>query len=272
MGTRGYYVFKFQGVYYVIYNHYDSYPSGLGETITYHLRATWSRMSDAQVLAYLHSQLLDSTIEFVTETLPHTTLFIEWIYIIDLDARVLKVCDSGHMFTIKFSHFIANWCTLFPFNDQALMKEAVLENLNDPRTPLPAPNVRQLMIAINTGYEESTVTLFEYFIGGGPMCVRAKGPMHEDPVDVNDRDDQFYVLLRASIHWHAATGRLMRGIPALVAAAGVERRPLVADYYWQTRREVVLLVKAVVTTQRNTAQATALANIDVVRAVMDYLY
>ena len=30
MGTRGYLIFKYKRVYYVIYNHWDSYPSGMG--------------------------------------------------------------------------------------------------------------------------------------------------------------------------------------------------------------------------------------------------
>jgi hypothetical protein len=33
MGTRGYLVFKWKGVYYTIYNHWDSYPSGMGFAI-----------------------------------------------------------------------------------------------------------------------------------------------------------------------------------------------------------------------------------------------
>jgi hypothetical protein len=33
MGTRGYYVYKWRGRYYVYYNHFDSYPSGLGQTL-----------------------------------------------------------------------------------------------------------------------------------------------------------------------------------------------------------------------------------------------
>lgn len=33
MGTRGFYVFRFRGKYYVYYNHWDSYPQGLGTWI-----------------------------------------------------------------------------------------------------------------------------------------------------------------------------------------------------------------------------------------------
>ena len=30
MGTRGYYVYRHNGRYFIYYNHYDSYPEGLG--------------------------------------------------------------------------------------------------------------------------------------------------------------------------------------------------------------------------------------------------
>lgn len=33
MGTRGYYVFYYHGKFYIYYNHYDSYPEGLGKWI-----------------------------------------------------------------------------------------------------------------------------------------------------------------------------------------------------------------------------------------------
>ena len=33
MGTNGYFVFKYNGIYYAIYNHYDSYLSGLGKDL-----------------------------------------------------------------------------------------------------------------------------------------------------------------------------------------------------------------------------------------------
>ncbi|CAH1764233.1 23323_t:CDS:1 [Entrophospora sp. SA101] len=33
MGTRGLYCFLYKGKYYIIYNHWDSYPEGLGETL-----------------------------------------------------------------------------------------------------------------------------------------------------------------------------------------------------------------------------------------------
>ena len=39
MGTRGYYVFRYKNKWYVFYNHFDSYPSGLGNAIVHELRS-----------------------------------------------------------------------------------------------------------------------------------------------------------------------------------------------------------------------------------------
>ena len=33
MGTSGYRIYRFRGRYYVFYNHWDSYPEGLGSDI-----------------------------------------------------------------------------------------------------------------------------------------------------------------------------------------------------------------------------------------------
>src|SRR5437764_13142354 len=38
MATRGFYCFRYKGLYYMIYNHWDSYPEGLGETLVNQLR------------------------------------------------------------------------------------------------------------------------------------------------------------------------------------------------------------------------------------------
>lgn len=37
MGTRGLFGFYYKGKYYLVYNHYDSYPDGLGNDIVYEI-------------------------------------------------------------------------------------------------------------------------------------------------------------------------------------------------------------------------------------------
>jgi len=39
MGTRGNYIFRYKGKYYVFYNHWDSYFNGLGDLIVKELRS-----------------------------------------------------------------------------------------------------------------------------------------------------------------------------------------------------------------------------------------
>lgn len=38
MGTRGYYTFLYKGIYYVFYNHWDSYLDGLGQKLVNEIR------------------------------------------------------------------------------------------------------------------------------------------------------------------------------------------------------------------------------------------
>lgn len=111
MGTRGFYVYKYDHVYYIFYNHWDSYLSGLGQEIIkqfrqltlddiekmkQHLRTIhWSQSKntgnnftnivDAPANPQIYC-LVDITI---TETI--NDLFIEYIYIIDLDLNEFKI-------------------------------------------------------------------------------------------------------------------------------------------------------------------------------------
>ena len=94
MGTRGYKVYRHKGRYYVYYNHYDSYPSGLGLDILREIPRNvpkeefeeWVRKRDSQEL-----NDPDDTINRVSDNQPDNDLFIEWIYEIDLDNLVFHV-------------------------------------------------------------------------------------------------------------------------------------------------------------------------------------
>jgi hypothetical protein len=61
MGTRGYYAFRYKRKYYVFYNHFDSYWSGLGSKIIKELQ-TWD---DATV------QLVMKALNLITEPEAH---------------------------------------------------------------------------------------------------------------------------------------------------------------------------------------------------------
>lgn len=117
MSTRGYFVFKYKGKYYVFYNHHDSYPNmpyGLG----YRFIQAFKILTREQIIEYIVKmiELLDkpdsdsdseynsdkaTKIDFETledvflnpklyevsirDEVPSTDLFIEYIYIIDID-------------------------------------------------------------------------------------------------------------------------------------------------------------------------------------------
>ncbi|KAJ8127722.1 hypothetical protein O1611_g5914 [Lasiodiplodia mahajangana] len=125
MGTRGFKVYKWQGKYYVYYNHWDSYPSGLGRILLssipskpeqyrawlQQLRSNYSALAqrldervytvsmdrftanhtgnkghDDTVLESLHIMPLNLA--------PEGDLFIEWVYLIDLDREQFGIHGS----------------------------------------------------------------------------------------------------------------------------------------------------------------------------------
>lgn len=107
MGTRGYYSFKFHGIYYNFYNHFDSYPdapNGLGHRIVQELSSfsihDLEKMKDLvktipKIRHYgdeCNFEGLKVALEnypifeyYTSEDAPEPDLFIEYIYIIDLD-------------------------------------------------------------------------------------------------------------------------------------------------------------------------------------------
>ncbi|KAJ7125391.1 hypothetical protein C8R44DRAFT_782993 [Mycena epipterygia] len=111
MGTRGYRVYRHKGWYHVRYNHWDSYPDGLGVEV-----ASEVPTGDAKAYkAWLDNlrKILDSDFEknkhaiesdnidyFITRKQPRTNIMIEWVYEIDLDHEVFLV-DSNPLFALN---------------------------------------------------------------------------------------------------------------------------------------------------------------------------
>ena len=71
MGTRGFFGFYYKGKYYLVYNHYDSYPQWLGKTIVKELKAA----IDNNRLDEWKSKL--DNIKVVTDKTPPTSEEIE---------------------------------------------------------------------------------------------------------------------------------------------------------------------------------------------------
>lgn len=120
MSTRGYYVFVWNGWYYIFYNHFDSYPGFLGDILVDVIRGTdsngWNELkvklsgikdcspnskkrkySQACEVCSFGENLGKSGVMMedesciVTQKRPDLDLFIEWIYFIDLDDNKFEV-------------------------------------------------------------------------------------------------------------------------------------------------------------------------------------
>ncbi|KAH9077835.1 hypothetical protein EDB83DRAFT_2346442 [Lactarius deliciosus] len=113
MGTRGYKVYRWKGWYFVYYNHFDSYPSGLGlqflatipkdsksfQAWLAEMRQHFDEILEARDKSELDEDENDVTTVTITKEVPSNDLFIEWIYTIDLDRLVFHV-DSRPLFRL----------------------------------------------------------------------------------------------------------------------------------------------------------------------------
>lgn len=99
MGTRGLVVYRHKNLYFVRYNHYDSYPESLGvdvlrEISTFspdHFRSWLEQIRQAHddILAQSPS-IVDDVREFeissgISRTQPRANIMLEWVYEVDLD-------------------------------------------------------------------------------------------------------------------------------------------------------------------------------------------
>lgn len=132
MGTRGFRIIKFRGRYWIFYNHWDSYPNGLGKSLVGGIptdpeeyqkwlqsqRDTFAKWDSLlrelltiqpEDMCKLRSSERLSPVchaafdERLQEDAPpyyasgFNDLFIEWIYTIDLDQEVFSVDNGAHL-------------------------------------------------------------------------------------------------------------------------------------------------------------------------------
>ncbi|KAJ6593194.1 hypothetical protein B0H19DRAFT_975817 [Mycena capillaripes] len=112
MGTRGYRVYRHRGYYHVHYNHYDSYPDGLGIQVAAEVpcddEAYKKWLENLRVALDRDFALNVARVDaedggydyFITKNQPTNDIFIEWIYEIDLDHEVFLV-DSNPLFALN---------------------------------------------------------------------------------------------------------------------------------------------------------------------------
>ena len=112
MGTRGYKAWRFRKRYYFLYNHWDSYPQGLGEDIVATIPGdakgyqTWLEEQrklaagwEAEWNDYLTVNPDEGVKQIATEMLaenhptwyaPLNDLWTEWVYVVDLDREIFS--------------------------------------------------------------------------------------------------------------------------------------------------------------------------------------
>ncbi|KZW03039.1 hypothetical protein EXIGLDRAFT_728575 [Exidia glandulosa HHB12029] len=93
MGTRGLWAYRWRRRYYTTYNHWDSYPSGLGSDLVAKIPSDPDEF--ARWLAALKKKL-QARHDGETEA-PKLDLFIEWTYVIDLDRNAFTVNGNSHV-------------------------------------------------------------------------------------------------------------------------------------------------------------------------------
>jgi hypothetical protein len=152
MGTNGNRVYRHKGRYYVYFNHWDSYPHGLGLEVLHKIPRNvsreefeeWVRNTREYVYAQRDSQVLnnpDDPTSYVSDEHPYNDFSIEWIYEIDLDNLVFHVDnqplfrldnmppDDIFMKSISFDHF----------GHRALHEHTPAQYRYDWRAPPPSP-------------------------------------------------------------------------------------------------------------------------------------
>ncbi len=125
MGTKGYVAFKYKGIYYIFYNHSDSYPSHLGNIVINDIKEIIQKKQLKIVKNKIlkmtlqdkdfsgkdnHYQGLMESIDYPTcfcyhtsEEVPTNTIFIEYVYIIDFDCEILII--KMYNFEVQFDFF-----------------------------------------------------------------------------------------------------------------------------------------------------------------------
>ena len=126
MGTRGLRVVRFRKRYYIFYNQFDSYPTGLGKDIAAETPADaskyqewladkrktaeeWGAVYEVFISIERSSDKTTNIPEFMRQRFPSSfaplnDTYIEWIYTVDLDREVFSVNNGAHFKLDRIPH------------------------------------------------------------------------------------------------------------------------------------------------------------------------
>jgi len=124
MGTRGFVVIKYNGVYYIFYNNSSSYLSCLGlsvlkeikeiiqfDEISY-VKSLFSKIKllgefnegDNHFCGIIQSLKHSECFQYITSfEKPDCSLFIEWIYTVDFDNNLFTIQNYDKHYKVSFS-------------------------------------------------------------------------------------------------------------------------------------------------------------------------
>lgn len=94
MGTRGYIVIKFKDLYYVVYNHMDSYPEILGIKVVDLIKSR--KVEENMTWIYFIFSHFKNKV-FTTLHAPEPSLHIEWVYTINLNTSSLHITGGYYI-------------------------------------------------------------------------------------------------------------------------------------------------------------------------------
>jgi hypothetical protein len=140
MGTRGFYVFKYKGIYYIYYQHYDSYPErpGLGQQIVDEVKKFTLEDIEKIKSLLLNIKLTEeenegtiSKFENIFHSIENYNNYCyytskkepemgdydgEYIYIINFDLNIIKMKNFYNTCTFDFQYIQHNWVQIFREN------------------------------------------------------------------------------------------------------------------------------------------------------------
>ena len=172
--TNGFKVYRHKGRYYVHYNHWDSYPHGLGLQILHEIPRNVSKeefeewVRKTREIVYAQRDLPEMNdpndpSNYVSGEQPENNICIEWIYEIDLDNLVFHV-DSQPLFRLDNMppDNIFTRCISFDhFGHRALHEHTPAQFRYDWRAPPPNPTPESLIAYHSCNIRSSTSSVHD---------------------------------------------------------------------------------------------------------------